>query len=159
MKKTSTVATKQSTRRVILAIVLLLLGGVAPSRAQHRTIAITIDDLPAASADFMSGAEINEMTAKLLTTLRDQKVAAVGFVNEKKLYKLGEVDARINALKMWGDYGFELGNHTFAHTSINRVSLREWEEDNTTGKCAISAIPISTPAAICRTDAMRKLFS
>src|SRR4029077_7390353 len=132
MKKISTVATKQSIRRVILAIVSLFLGGVALSRAQnssHRTIAITIDDLPAASADFMSGAEINEMTAKLLTTLRDQKVPAVGFVNEKKLYKLGEVDARINALKMWGDYGFELGNHTFAHTSINRVSLKEWEED------------------------------
>ena len=129
MKKTSTVATKQSTRRVILAIVLLLLGGVAPSRAQHRTIAITIDDLPAASADFMSGAEINEMTAKLLNALRDQKVPAVGFVNEKKLYKLGDVDARINALKMWGDYGFELGNHTFGHTSINRLSLKEWEED------------------------------
>ena len=123
---------KQSIRRVILAIVLLLFGGVAPSRAQNssqRTIAITIDDLPAAAANFMTGTEINEMTAKLLTTLRDQKVAAVGFVNEKKLYKLGEVDARINALKMWGDYGFELGNHTFAHTSINRVSLKEWEED------------------------------
>jgi len=123
---------KQSIRRVILAIVLLLLGGVPPSHAQNssqRTIAITIDDLPAASANFMTGAEINEMTAKLLTTLRDQKVPAVGFVNEKKLYKLGEVDARINALKMWGDYGFELGNHTFAHTSINRVNLKEWEED------------------------------
>jgi peptidoglycan/xylan/chitin deacetylase (PgdA/CDA1 family) len=30
---------------------------------------------------------------------------------------------------MWGDYGFELGNHTYAHTSLNRVSLKEWEED------------------------------
>ena len=123
---------KQSIRRAILAILLLLFGGVAPSRAQNssqRMIAITIDDLPAAAANFMTGAEINEMTAKLLTALRDQKVPAVGFVNEKKLYKLGEVDARINALKMWVDYGFELGNHTFAHTSINRVSLKEWEED------------------------------
>ena len=123
---------KQSIRRVILAILLLLVGGVAPSRAQNssqRMIAITIDDLPAAAANFMTGAEINEMTAKLLTALRDQKVPAVGFVNEKKLYKLGEVDARINALKMWVDYGFELGNHTFSHTSINRVSLKEWEED------------------------------
>jgi peptidoglycan/xylan/chitin deacetylase (PgdA/CDA1 family) len=123
---------KQSIRRVILAILLLLFGGVAPSRAQNssqRMIAITIDDLPAAAANFMTGAEINEMTAKLLTALRDQKVPAVGFVNEKKLYKLGEVDARINALKMWVDYGFELGNHTFSHTSINRVSLKEWEED------------------------------
>src|ERR1700686_4876723 len=112
---------KQSVRRLILAIVSFLFAAVAPSHPQNssqRTIAITIDDLPAAAADFMTGAEINEMTAKLLTTLRDQKVPAVGFVNEKNLHKLGEVDARINALKMWGDYGFELGNHTFAHTSI-----------------------------------------
>src|SRR6202048_166185 len=123
---------RQSIRRVILAIVLLFLGGVAPSRAQNssqRTIAITIGALPAAAANFMTGAEINEMTAKLLTTLRDQQVPAVGFVNEKKLYKLGEGDARIHALHMWVDYGFELGNHTFAHTSITRVSLKEWEED------------------------------
>jgi peptidoglycan/xylan/chitin deacetylase (PgdA/CDA1 family) len=120
------------TGRAILAIVVVSFGGVAASRAQnslHRTIAITIDDLPAASANFMTGEEINEMTTKLLTTLREQKVPAVGFVNERKLYKIGEVDARINALKMWGDFGFELGNHTYAHTSLNRVSLKEWEED------------------------------
>jgi peptidoglycan/xylan/chitin deacetylase (PgdA/CDA1 family) len=124
---------KRFIERAILAIVLILVGGVAALRAQNfssrRTIAITIDDLPAASANFMTGAEINEMTTKLLTTLHDQKVPAVGFVNEKKLYKIGEVDARINALKMWLDFGFELGNHTYAHTSLNRASLKEWEED------------------------------
>src|SRR6202140_5243598 len=121
-----------STRTAVFALTTFFFAAVASLAAQNppqRAIAITIDDLPTASADFMTGDEINEMTAKLLTTLRDQKVPAVGFVNEKKLYKLGEVDARINALKMWGDYGFELGNHTFAHTSINRVSLKEWEED------------------------------
>jgi peptidoglycan/xylan/chitin deacetylase (PgdA/CDA1 family) len=120
-------------KRPSLAIAIILLFAAEPLWAQNstqqRSIAITIDDLPAGAANFMSGAEINEMTTKLLTTLRDQKVPAVGFVNEKKLYKLGEVDQRINALKMWGDYGFELGNHTFAHTSLNRVSLKEWEED------------------------------
>src|ERR1700730_526869 len=120
-------------KRPSLAIAIILLFAAEPLWAQNstpqRSIAITIDDLPAGAANFMSGAEINEMTMKLLTTLRDQKIPTVGFVNEKKLYKLGEVDQRINALKMWGDYGFELGNHTFAHTSLNRVSLKEWEED------------------------------
>jgi peptidoglycan-N-acetylglucosamine deacetylase len=117
-----------------LATAALLCGGPVLSRAQvqdppQRRIVITIDDLPAASANSMTGAEIKEMTAKLLGTLHDQGVPAVGFVNEKKLYKFGEVDDRIAALKMWGDLGFELGNHTFAHTSMNRVSLQEWEED------------------------------
>jgi peptidoglycan/xylan/chitin deacetylase (PgdA/CDA1 family) len=64
-----------------------------------------------------------------LTTLRNQKVPVVGFVNEKKLYKPGEADQRINALRMWLDYGFELGNHTYSHASLNRVGLKAWEDD------------------------------
>ena len=69
------------------------------------------------------------MTTKLLTTLRDQRVPAVGFVNEKKLYRTGEVDARIGVLRLWVDYGFELGNHTYSHASLNRVSLQTWEDE------------------------------
>jgi peptidoglycan/xylan/chitin deacetylase (PgdA/CDA1 family) len=95
----------------------------------QRSIAITIDDLPAGSASSMTGSEIIEMTTKLLGTLRDQKIPAVGFVNERKLYKFGEVDDRIKALSMWPDYGFELGNHTYSHASLNRVGLKEWEEE------------------------------
>jgi peptidoglycan-N-acetylglucosamine deacetylase len=94
-----------------------------------RYVAITIDDLPAGSANSMTGSEIVEMTTKLLGTLRDQKVPAIGFVNEQKLYKFGEVDDRIKALSLWPDNGFELGNHTFAHTSLNRVTLAAWEEE------------------------------
>jgi peptidoglycan/xylan/chitin deacetylase (PgdA/CDA1 family) len=121
-----------SIKTAAFGLTVFLSSAVLPLAAQsppQRAITITIDDLPAAAGDFMTGDEINAMTAKLVTTLRDQKIPAVGFVNEKKLYKLGEVDARINALKMWGDYGFELGNHTYAHTSLNRVTLKEWEED------------------------------
>ena len=94
-----------------------------------RQVAITIDDLPAGAANSMSAATISEMTSKLLGTLRDQKVPVVGFVNERKLYKFGEVDERIKALKMWLDYGFELGNHTFTHKSLNQVGLKAWEDD------------------------------
>jgi peptidoglycan/xylan/chitin deacetylase (PgdA/CDA1 family) len=94
-----------------------------------RQIAITIDDLPAAAANTMSAAEITAMTAKLLATLQQQKVPAVGFVNERKLYqKWGEVDERIKALNMWLDAGFDLGNHTYAHTSLNQAGLKEFED-------------------------------
>ncbi len=94
-----------------------------------RQVAVTIDDLPAGMADRLPAADITAMTTKLLGTLRDQKIPVVGFVNEKKLYKLGEVDERIKALQMWLDYGFELGNHTFSHASLNQVGLRAWEDD------------------------------
>ena len=94
-----------------------------------RQVAVTIDDLPAGMADRLPAAQITAMTGKLLGTLRDQKVPVVGFVNERKLYKLGEVDERIKALQMWLDYGFELGNHTFSHASLNQVGLKVWEDE------------------------------
>jgi peptidoglycan-N-acetylglucosamine deacetylase len=118
--------------RMALVILLFLMAVTRPLLGQStppRSIAITIDDLPAGSANVMTGAEIGEMTTKLLGTLRDQKVPAIGFVNEQKLYKIGEVDDRIRALNLWLDNGFELGNHTYAHTSLNRVPLQVWEEE------------------------------
>ena len=99
------------------------------TKPPDRQVAITIDDLPAGMADRLPAADITAMTTKLLTTLRDQNVPVVGFVNEKKLYKAGEVDERIKVLEMWLDYGFELGNHTFSHASLNQVGLRAWEDD------------------------------
>src|SRR5207245_8451833 len=123
---------KRTCKRLIVVLPVMLITAALPLCAQNppqREIAITIDDLPAASASSMTGTEIVEMTAKLLGTLRDQKVPAVGFVNERKLYKLGEVDDRIKALSMWGDYGFELGNHTFSHASLDRMPLKDWEEE------------------------------
>jgi peptidoglycan/xylan/chitin deacetylase (PgdA/CDA1 family) len=127
---------------LFLAVVCVLCAVATPVRSRaatppDRQVALTIDDLPAASANSLSGAAITEMTAKLLGTLRDQKVPAVGFVNERKLYKFGEVDERIKALRMWLDYGFELGNHTFSHMSLNQGGLAAWEDDVIQGENVI----------------------
>jgi len=111
---------------LFVAFAALESGANAPP---DRAMAITIDDLPAGAANFMSAAAITEMTTKLLAVLREQKVPAVGFVNERKLYyKWGEVDERIKALNLWLDAGFELGNHTYGHTSLNRAGLKDFEE-------------------------------
>jgi peptidoglycan/xylan/chitin deacetylase (PgdA/CDA1 family) len=128
---------------LVVISALCVVGSPMKSRAADakpdRQVAITIDDLPAASGS-MPAATITEMTMKLLTTLRDQKIPVVGFVNEKKLYKFGEVDQRINALKMWLDYGFELGNHTYSHASLNRVGLKAWEDDVIQGESVTSLL-------------------
>ena len=112
-------------------LIFVLLGNLS-SRAQappDRQVAITIDDLPAGAANFMSAAEITEMTRKLLATLSQNKIPVVGFVNERKLYyRTGEADERIKALNMWLDAGFDLGNHTFGHTSLNLAGLKEFED-------------------------------
>jgi peptidoglycan-N-acetylglucosamine deacetylase len=121
----------------VLAVVFLLfaiaLVALMPTRhieaAPDRAIAITIDDLPAGAANRMTAAEITDMTTKLLATLGDQKIPVVGFVNERKLYfKWDEVNERIAALNKWLDAGFELGNHTYGHTSLNREGLKAFED-------------------------------
>jgi peptidoglycan-N-acetylglucosamine deacetylase len=125
-------------RRLLLSVhFLCFLGSLLAAQPQpkpDRQVAITIDDLPAGAANFMTADEITSMTTRLLTTLRDQKIPVVGFVNEKKIYKTGEADARIAALRMWLDYGFELGNHTYSHASLNKVGLKAWEDDVVQGE-------------------------
>jgi peptidoglycan/xylan/chitin deacetylase (PgdA/CDA1 family) len=120
---------------VLCAVISWAISLAAQSQPKpDRQVAVTIDDLPAGMADRLPAADITAMTAKLLGTLRDQKIPVVGFVNEKKLYKPGEVDERIKALGMWLDYGFELGNHTFSHASLNQVDLKDWEEEVVRGE-------------------------
>lgn len=113
----------------LLVFAVFLAPFSAAQTPPDRQVAITIDDLPASAAQFMSAKEITDMTARLVATLKQQQVSVVGFVNEGKLYfNAGEVDARIATLNQWLDAGFELGNHTFGHTSLNRVSLKDFEE-------------------------------
>lgn len=103
--------------------------------APERAVAFTIDDLPAGASEFMTAAEITTMTAGILGTLKQQGIPAVGFVNARKLFtKPGETDARIQALQMWLDAGFELGNHTYSHMSLNAHTLRDWEDDVVEGE-------------------------
>jgi peptidoglycan-N-acetylglucosamine deacetylase len=113
----------------ILLTLALATIGVGADTQPERAIAITVDDLPAGAANVMSAAAITEMTRKIVGTLKAATVPAVGFVNERKLYfHWDEVNERIAALNIWLDAGFELGNHTYGHTSLNRGTLKEWEE-------------------------------
>ncbi len=114
-----------------LAIFVFLLAAAYSGygQAEKRTIAITIDDLPVVSTrgDLKNRQEI---TKKLLAHLTNAKVPAIGFVNENKLYSGGIRDAQqINFLKMWLDAGFELGNHTYSHRSLNNIALDDYQAD------------------------------
>ena len=91
----------------------------------HREVAVTFDDLPAAG-DLET---MTYITQKLLKSLSDYKIPAVGFVNERKLFVRDEIDRRTALLQMWLDAGMELGNHTFSHILIDRNSLDAYKED------------------------------
>lgn len=109
---------------VMLATLLLAL----PIRAQQRTIAITIDDLPAPEKvnDLQHVRAINR---DLLKTLAAERVPAIGFVNEEKLLREGEVDERIAIMREWLAAGMELGNHTYSHKGLTGTPLPQWEDD------------------------------
>lgn len=102
--------------RILFIFLLASLSLQAQSAKLDRQVAVTIDDLPGGMADRLPASDLTAMTAKLLGTLHDQNIPVVGFVNERKLYRVpGEVDARIKLLEMWLDAGFDLGNHTYSH--------------------------------------------
>jgi|SRR5215213_1888277 len=115
----------------ILAVLLCLLcGNYLPStaRSPRREVAFTVDDLPTAE-DAGAIKEMQAVTRKLLASLVANRVPAIGFVNESRLYVKGGTDARIDVLRMWTDAGMILGNHTFSHADFNKVSLPEYEDE------------------------------
>lgn len=111
---------------------LLCLFPFAASAAPplERTVAVTFDDLPFASVPTEDDGYLEDMTTRLLHSLQAEHVPAVGFVNEAKLTRDGVPDVvRIGLLRAWLQAGFELGNHTFSHLSLNRVPLAAFEAD------------------------------
>jgi peptidoglycan/xylan/chitin deacetylase (PgdA/CDA1 family) len=96
---------------------------------RRRRVAVTFDDLPFTGDGGKTGiGELREFTSKLLSTFGAEKIPAVGFVNERKLEREGEREARVALLKMWTDAGYELGNHTFAHASFYRTPLAAFQQ-------------------------------
>jgi peptidoglycan/xylan/chitin deacetylase (PgdA/CDA1 family) len=105
----------------------------------QRQIAITFDDLP--SVPTYDVGEMKALTTKLLKILRQNKVPAVGFVNEGKLHQRGETrfgpdefEARAAILKLWVDAGFELGNHTYSHLDMFTASAEMFKRDLIAGE-------------------------
>lgn len=93
-------------------------------------MAVTFDDLPFVNHSNHSVSDIKNRTVRLLDVFKEYKIPAVGFVNEYKVYDNGKLnEGRVSVLREWIKSGFELGNHTFSHKSLNNVSVREYEED------------------------------
>ena len=108
--------------------------GQITAASASREIALTVDDLPAMDAAEYNASEITDMNRKLIAAITSARAPAIGFVIEQNLFKTGEVDARIAVLTRWLDAGFTLGNHTYSHTSLNQVELKDWEDDVVQGE-------------------------
>ena len=100
-------------------------GAVATAHGStpDRRVAITIDDLPTVSRTRNDPAFQEAVTVGLLEALARHGAPAIGFVNEGKLDRDGEVDgARVDLLRRWLQAGQELGNHTYSHPDLHEVT-------------------------------------
>jgi peptidoglycan/xylan/chitin deacetylase (PgdA/CDA1 family) len=120
-------------RRVAASVLAASVLATAHARAAERVVAVTFDDLPAVAAVANDLASLRQLTQRLLESVRKHGVPAVGFVNEGKLFagnaSPSEVEGRTALLRMWLDAGLELGNHSYSHRDLNRISLDEFEAD------------------------------
>lgn len=118
---------------LLICLVSPVSSQTAPLNAQKvqvkpkREIAITFDDLPATTGNLET---MTKLTKRLLQSIKTNNVSAIGFVNESKLYNAGVLnDQALALLEMWVDAGFELGNHTYSHISIDQNPLERYKAD------------------------------
>lgn len=111
--------------RRALTVLVSLFAAASWAAAPSKQIAITIDDLPAASVTDASLADVQAINTALLIALKAHGAKATGFVNEDRLFRWGEVDARIATLTQWLDAGMELGNHNHGHVGLWQHGVAE----------------------------------
>lgn len=89
-------------------------------------MAVTVDDLPL-HGKLPPGLSRLEIAKSMLATLKSNHVPEVyGFINAGKL---GQDKELAEILNLWIKSGYPLGNHTFSHKDLNKISAEEFNED------------------------------
>lgn len=111
----------------------------------HATVALTFDDLPGLVLR-PDQAYIDKTNRKLLHRLRMHHFEAIGFVNEGKLTegkpeegqpREGRRERQVRNLELWLKAGYDLGNHTYSHSSPNQIGLEAYLADIERGEHVI----------------------
>src|SRR5262245_6218235 len=105
----------------------LLSATVGPVQATtHTELAVTIDDLPTTGA-LPPGTTRMAIAEQIIDALRRHAVPGVyGFANGGQVHDYPELE---RILLAWRKGGFLLGNHTFSHLDLARVSAAEFIAD------------------------------
>jgi len=131
-------ATGPTSRRDAVRLGAVALGGLATafqprgvaaeSKRDSKKVAVTIDDGPASGTgrDFDA---FHAITTQLNETFVQEKVPAIMFINERQLHVRGQRDARTELVRQWLESGLELGNHTYSHKRLSKVSDVEFKDD------------------------------
>jgi peptidoglycan/xylan/chitin deacetylase (PgdA/CDA1 family) len=129
-----------------LILVALVFSWPVAAAGQGRTVALTFDDLPLAAAgseNLKPGERVAEARAvnqAILAALKRHHVWAIAFVNEKKVVADGATEQNREILRQWIRSGNDLGNHTFSHADLSKISAAEFEQDVLDGEASIKTL-------------------
>lgn len=114
---------------ILVAVLPFWASGIAMADA-GRKVAVTFDDLPIVSQSPFSDAALEDLTARLVSAISAREIPAVGFVNEMRLYDDSVLNPdRVALLGQWLEAGLALGNHTYSHPDLHRVTLQAFQAD------------------------------
>ncbi len=89
-------------------------------------LAITVDDLPKHS-ELPSGTNRKEVAEKMLAAFKSHNIVEVyGFINAEPLKSDPSLD---EVLKLWTSFSYPLGNHSYSHQSLNKISAQDFERE------------------------------
>jgi peptidoglycan/xylan/chitin deacetylase (PgdA/CDA1 family) len=114
-------------KKVVIFAFLLL---EAISFGQVKQVCFSYDDLPVVSYGISDTGYQKYLMDKLILSLRRNKIPAIGFVNEGKLFgDKGVNQFQVELLKSWVSAGLDLGNHTYSHPDYNSASFNDFTRD------------------------------
>ncbi len=103
---------------VFLLVLVLLFSAFELSASTAGQIAVTVDDLPCVGPRTRSARENIE---KIVGHLTDENVSATGFVCGDR--------GNFTAVEPWIKAGLPLGNHTFSHPALTKISVSKFIAD------------------------------
>ncbi|MDP4203038.1 MAG: polysaccharide deacetylase family protein [Bacteroidota bacterium] len=112
-----------------LLLLLIFVSMIAFGQKKH--VCISIDDLPVVDYGPYDTVVQQRIMDNLIVSLKKNKVPAIGFVNENKLYNYVNkpMSFQIHLLDKWLGNGLMLGNHTFSHPDYNTESFKAFSHD------------------------------
>ncbi len=115
--------------RFRLLLLLIFVSVIVFGQKKH--VCISIDDLPVVDYGPYDTVVQQRIVDNLIVSLKKNKVPAIGFVNENKLYNYVNkpMSFQIHLLEKWLGSGLMLGNHTFSHPDYNTESFKTYAHD------------------------------
>lgn len=128
-----------------LFLCLILLASSLFGLGQKKQVCFSFDDLPLVSYGERDTCFQKGLMSKLIYSLKKNKVPAIGFVNESKLYEKDRINRfQVELLRSWISNGLDLGNHTFGHPDYNSTSFEDFTSDILKGEINTKKIVASS---------------